>query len=95
MGDVVEAVENPGWPYSQRKPALARITRIHSGWLYRLFRGDRYDVEVTDEEAVKQWEKYLKKGPNEDFGQVSDTRKKQWEEFWNFRNEVLGYVTLP
>ena len=60
VGDVVEAVEDPrGWG----TPTPARITRVHSGWLYRWVRGDRYDVEVTDEEAVKQWEKYLKEGP--------------------------------
>ena len=82
VGDVVEAVANPGVSEAYyRKPALARIKRVHSGWLYRLFRGDRYDVEVTDgdEEAVKQWENYA---------------VKHLEEFKQSRNEVLDHATL-
>jgi len=53
--DVVEAVKDPSADYDKREPALARVTRVHPGFLYRLVQGDRYDVELTDEVAVSVW----------------------------------------
>jgi hypothetical protein len=56
VGDAVEVVEDPGVSdASRRKPALACVTHVHSGWLYRLFREDLYDVELTDEKVVYSW----------------------------------------
>ena len=58
VGDEVEVAGNPKetsiWGLNPR-PVRAYVTHVYPGWLYRLFRGDRYNVEVTDEAAVKRW----------------------------------------
>ena len=105
VGDVVEAAKNPGssglpsrsqgvhWTQYAVEGTLARITCIHSGCLYRLFRGDRYDVEITDESAVKFWKEYLEQGMNS--REPSEKEMKEWQDFKKSRDEVLRRLFDP